>query len=363
MPDLAHSQRPNQHYFAKVFYQSVPGPNPLEEDHWYLFCFQDSVNWLENSQGAVNQKKLETIGELASGVAHDFNNLIMGIQSNAEAMLAQPSMTPQIRENLVNIIRACSTGASPDPQPARLRQAATADHDGLQRHRPGQRCHPHRRRRLGQLPNRPWARRLDEHSEPIVVVGSYPSLSHCLLNLIKNAREAMSGGRHDQPALGGGRDQRHADRARPRHRHSGAGPRPHLRAVFLDQEAGHRARPRHGARYSQPASRDGGNPFHRRHGHVGVAGLAARGRDPAAAPAGQPRHAPLDPAHLQALAADHHAVAEQRRPFPHLRHRRRRPGARRPLQPAAASRPPHRIFPRAGGGAGVRCSRPRCCRK
>jgi signal transduction histidine kinase/CheY-like chemotaxis protein len=193
MPDLAHAQRPAQHYFAKVFYQSVPGPNPLEEEHWYLFCFQDSVNWLENSQGAVNQKKLETIGELASGVAHDFNNLIMGIQSNAEAMLAQPSMTSQIRENLVNIIRACSTGASltrsllgyAKRQPLTMTAFNIIDlvNDVT---------------RIAGVASGNYrivlGKGLDENSEPIVVVGSYPSLSHCVLNLIKNAREAMPDG-------------------------------------------------------------------------------------------------------------------------------------------------------------------------
>ena len=113
MPGFKDPNSPEHGYFAKVFYQQVPQPVGSEnEEHWYYFCFQDSVNWLDNSQGAVNQKKLETIGELASGVAHDFNNLIMGIQSNAEAMLTQPSLTPQARDSLVNIIRACSTGAS-----------------------------------------------------------------------------------------------------------------------------------------------------------------------------------------------------------------------------------------------------------
>lgn len=118
MPDLTHPTRPDQHYFAKVFYQSAPAEagTGKEEEHWYLFCFQDSVNWLEHSQGAVNRKKLETIGELASGVAHDFNNLIMGIQSNAEAMLAHPNMSP--RRGKASSI---SSVAAP---PARLSRAA-----------------------------------------------------------------------------------------------------------------------------------------------------------------------------------------------------------------------------------------------
>jgi signal transduction histidine kinase len=193
MPELVHAKRPDQHYFAKVFYQNVPGAEGKEEEHWYLFCFQDSVSWLDSSQGAVNQKKLETIGELASGVAHDFNNLIMGIQSNAEAMLAQPSMSTQARDSLVNIIRACSTGASltrsllgyAKRQPLTMTPFNLIDlvQDVA---------------RIAGISSGNYrialGKELQEKSEPIIVVGSYSSLSHCVLNLIKNAREAMSDG-------------------------------------------------------------------------------------------------------------------------------------------------------------------------
>ncbi len=193
MPGFKDPTKPDQNYFAKVFYEGEPVANGKEEGHWYLFCFQDSVNWLENSQGAVDQKKLETIGELASGVAHDFNNLIMGIQSNAEAMLANPSLTPQIRDSLVNIIRACSTGASltrsllgyAKRQPLTMAQFNLVDliHDVARiagvaggKHRIA----------LGKDFQDPKAQ--------IPLIGSYSSLSHCVLNLIKNAREAMPDG-------------------------------------------------------------------------------------------------------------------------------------------------------------------------
>jgi signal transduction histidine kinase/CheY-like chemotaxis protein len=193
MPEVAHPSRPGLHYFAKVFYQSERLHDGAGEEHWYLFCFQDSVNWLENSQGAVNQKKLETIGELASGVAHDFNNLIMGIQSNAEAMLTQPNMGTQLRDNLVNIIRACSTGASltrsllgyAKRQPLTMTPFNVIDlvHDVA---RIAGVASGNYRIALGK--------NLQEKGDPIMVVGSYPSLSHCVLNLIKNAREAMPDG-------------------------------------------------------------------------------------------------------------------------------------------------------------------------
>jgi signal transduction histidine kinase/CheY-like chemotaxis protein len=193
MPEFAHPTKPGQNYFAKVFYLEVPPAPEQEEERWYFFCFQDSVNWLDSSQGAVNQKKLETIGELASGVAHDFNNLIMGIQSNAEAMLAQPGMAPQTRTSLVNIIRACSTGASltrsllgyAKRQPLTMTSFNLVDliHDVARI--AGVASGNHRIVLGGEF---------EAKSAPLTVTGSYSSLSHCLLNLIKNAREAMPGG-------------------------------------------------------------------------------------------------------------------------------------------------------------------------
>jgi signal transduction histidine kinase/CheY-like chemotaxis protein len=193
MPELAHPSRTGLRYFAKVFYHGVAAADGGDEQHWYLFCFQDAVNWLDQAHGAVNQKKLETIGELASGVAHDFNNLIMGIQSNAEAMLTQPSMTPQARDGLINIIRACTTGASltrsllgyAKRQPLTLTPFNLIDlvQDVT---------------RIAGVASGKYrialGKELQELSEPILVVGSYSSLSHCVLNLIKNAREAMPDG-------------------------------------------------------------------------------------------------------------------------------------------------------------------------
>jgi signal transduction histidine kinase len=193
LPEFKHPSKSNPNYFAKVFYQLIPARDGHEEEHWYFFCFQSSVSLLDNSQGAVDQKKLETIGELASGVAHDFNNLIMGIQSNAEAMLAQPEMPQPARDSLVNIIRACSTGASltrsllgyAKRQPLTMNPFNLVDlvHDTARIAGVAASSH---RIALGK--------EFLEKSDPIMVVGSYSSLNHCLLNLIKNAREAMPEG-------------------------------------------------------------------------------------------------------------------------------------------------------------------------
>ena len=193
MPELVHPLNPNRHFLSKLFYEGIAAAPGKDEEHWYLFCFQDSLDLLEHSETAVNRKKLETIGELASGVAHDFNNLIMGIQSNAEAMLAEPSMSPQTREALVNIIRGCSTGTSltrsllgyAKQQPLTLTCFNLLDlaHDVS---------------RIAGVNGGSFpiilGKELQGEGKPIMVNGSSSSLSHCILNLIKNAREAMPQG-------------------------------------------------------------------------------------------------------------------------------------------------------------------------
>ena len=355
MPDLPPVDEAGNHYLAKLFYQGVPPSDQCEEEHWYFFCFQDAVNWLEHSQGAVNQKKLETIGELASGVAHDFNNLIMGIQSNAEAMLAQPNMTPHAREGLVNIIRGCSTGASltrsllgyAKRQPLALSPFNLLDlvHDVS---------------RIAGVANSKYrislGKDLAERSKPIMVVGSYSSLSHCVLNLIKNAREAMPDGGTINVLWEGDNET----------------------AAITVADNGSGISEEDMARLFQPffSTKKQGTGLglamvrgilQQHNGTVEVRstlgiGTAVslvwpRGEGAPLRAAHHGRRSPFHPAHRPQFHQDLHRfeAAVARESLSHLRHRRRRPRARGPLQSAGASRPSHRILwrshPRAPGRA------------
>ena len=76
---------------------------------------------------------------------------IMGIQSNAEAMLAQPSLMPQARDSLVNIIRACSTGASLTRSLLGYAKRQPLTMAPFKPGRPRSRCRADRRSRLGKI--------------------------------------------------------------------------------------------------------------------------------------------------------------------------------------------------------------------
>ena len=283
------------------------------------------MSWLDSSQGAVDQKKLETIGELASGVAHDFNNLIMGIQSNAEAMLAQPSLAAAGPRQPGQHHPGLLDRRFADAQSSRLCEAAAADDGAVQPGRPDPRCRAHRRRRLGEISHRAGEGFSGPERRRFPLVGSYSSLSHCLLNLIKNAREAMPDG-GTVHVLWEGNETRAALTVRDH----GAG--------ISEQDMAHIFEPFFSTKKQGTGlglamvrgilTQHSGTVEIRSTVGMGtsVSLIWPRGETEAPKQAqgeGEPGRAPLDAPHFQANPADHSAIETdaRRSPFPGLCHR------------------------------------------
>lgn len=182
-------------YKSTLFHSTSGAGAEVNLEHWYLFCFERADLAATHHRSKVESGKLENIGELASGVAHDFNNLIMGIQANAEAILAEQQALKESQKNaLINIVRACSSGSAltrsllgyAKRQPLAMTPFNLVDMvndvvriDALA---------------LDAAHELVMDPALSSKAPPILVTGCYSSLSHCLLNLVKNAREAMPRG-------------------------------------------------------------------------------------------------------------------------------------------------------------------------
>lgn len=133
-------------------------------------------------------QKLETVGQLAGGVAHDVNNLLMIVASNLH--LLRRCLAPEGERHLLAIERAVGSGTRLTRQLLALsgRQALAPEHVHLQERLPA--LLPLVRAAL------PGSIELDAHVAPDTapIFVDVAELELALVNLALNARDAMEGG-------------------------------------------------------------------------------------------------------------------------------------------------------------------------
>lgn len=177
------------------------GEMDQELNYWFFFVFTDVTNWVSLQEEVMNARRLESIGGLASGVAHDFNNLILAIQGYAEYLLMTRSHEPEIKKSLEQIMKACSNGTSltrsllgySRRQSLSMGTLNLADLVNdvvtLCRHSYGSRYKIMIDDSLSRT-NEPT----DENPLKPHIYGCYSALSHTFLNLLNNARDSMQQG-------------------------------------------------------------------------------------------------------------------------------------------------------------------------
>ena len=168
----------NQNRAGLLFYRDITAAKRAEEEHARL------EEQLRQSQ------KMESVGRLAGGVAHDFNNYLTVINGYCEMLLAGPDAGPEIRDGLQEIRAAGERAASitqqllafsrkqiATPSVLSLNQVVTDSGQLLQR-------------LIGE--DIKIVTRL--HPDPGNVMGDPSQLGQVLMNLVINARDAMRGG-------------------------------------------------------------------------------------------------------------------------------------------------------------------------
>ena len=221
-------------------------------------------------EGQLQQaQKMESVGRLAGGVAHDFNNMLGVILGHAELALEQVGPAQPLHADLVEIRKAAQRSADLTRQLLAFARKQTIAPKVLDLNETVAGMLKMLRRLIGEDIDLAWQPGAD-----LWPVKMDPSqIDQILANLCVNARDAIAGVGQDHhrngkqqpstrptapitPGFVPGR-VRAARRERRRLRHGQGDAGPHLRAVLHDQGAGqgHRPRAGHGLRHRQAEQR------------------------------------------------------------------------------------------------------------
>jgi PAS domain S-box-containing protein len=166
----------------------VRGANGAPE--YFIFLVEDTTRRRDLEAQLRQAQKMEAVGQLAGGVAHDFNNMLTAIQGHASLLTATAGLSGAAQESLAEISSAARRAANLTRQlllfsrrevmqPVRfdINEAVTDITQMLQR-----------------LISENVRIRLRLHPRPLALHADAGMLDQVLMNLAVNARDAMPNG-------------------------------------------------------------------------------------------------------------------------------------------------------------------------
>jgi|GEM_PF-886649 PAS domain S-box-containing protein len=136
-------------------------------------------------------QKMEAIGQLASGVAHDFNNILQVISGNAQLLELTDSIEPPLLQSrLAEIVKAVERGINLTRAMLAFARRQAIALRPLELNQLLQETEPLARNLL----NKQQHLNLQLHPAPLTVIADATLLQQVLFNLVTNARDAMPDG-------------------------------------------------------------------------------------------------------------------------------------------------------------------------
>jgi PAS domain S-box-containing protein len=138
----------------------------------------------------AQSQKMEALGQLAGGVAHDFNNVLTVIVGYSRLLLDQGGLPPEMAEPLTQIYTAGTRASNLTRQLLLFSRKQPAERRVFDlNHAVGDMA-----KMLERLIGEHIALKLEPAAEPMAVEGDAGMIEQVLMNLAVNARDAMAGG-------------------------------------------------------------------------------------------------------------------------------------------------------------------------
>jgi PAS domain S-box-containing protein len=150
----------------------------------------DVTRQLELEAQFRQSQKLDAIGQLAGGVAHDFNNILAAMMMEVELVSADRNLPPQIHDLLQNLRRSAERAADLTRQLVLFSRKQVMQRRNLDLNESVTSLARMLRRIIGEQVQL----QLNLHPAPLPVYADSGMIDQVLLNLVVNARDAMPGG-------------------------------------------------------------------------------------------------------------------------------------------------------------------------
>ncbi len=156
-----------------------------------VHCYgEDITTRLNLEEQLLQSQKMESIGQLAAGVAHDFNNMLTIIQGHTSKLLMDPGLTPTVQDATLAVYGAAERAAG------LTRQLLMFSRKNMMQPRP---LNLHEvvaslNKMLGRLLGETISLRFECPQEPPPVYGDAGMIDQVLMNLAVNAHDAMPNG-------------------------------------------------------------------------------------------------------------------------------------------------------------------------
>jgi PAS domain S-box-containing protein len=159
--------------------------------HQVVHCYARDITERISLEEQLRQaQKMEAIGQLAGGVAHDFNNILTIIQGHVSLLATDPEIPTDARDNLDEVLGAAERAANLTRQLLTFSRKQVIQLQHLDINDVINRLARMLRRVIGE----DVTLHFEQSPEPLAVHADAGMIEQVIMNLAVNARDAMPGG-------------------------------------------------------------------------------------------------------------------------------------------------------------------------